>query len=323
MSPQHQETPLMSCKRPDRAAAGYWATWLSGILCLLLALAMLPGCGLAAPAQDASLERRLAARAFEDPKAQQLAAAAALGDAEAVRRLMQDEGVDPDVHFGGSNGGMPLLAWPIYRGNPEGLRAMLEHGADPDAAKPYQTRDRGIRNHANAMVWATEQDDQTYLNLLLDHGGDPDTRNANRESLLFHAFIKGNRWKNVQLLVERGADVNIRSSPASTILVTYASRGGFMMTHWLLEHGADPTLDYAYEKPVHAPDSHAIEAIFWHPGDPDDPSWQIRCQRWLLERGHERPPMPEHYRKMRQTFGFPHEEEQIPLPDMGDEGGQA
>ncbi|MBD9369878.1 hypothetical protein [Xanthomonas sp. XNM01] len=100
---------------------------------------------------------------------------------------MRERRIDPDTLFGGSNGGLPLLAWPIVRGNPEGLRSMLEHGADPDAGKAYETRDRGTRHHANAMVLAAGERDQTYLMLLLDHGGDPDTRNANNEALLFHA----------------------------------------------------------------------------------------------------------------------------------------
>src|SRR5690606_2275320 len=71
--------------------------------------------------QNLSIEREQAARVFADPKARELATAAAIGDAETIRRLMQDEVVDPDVIFGGSNGGMPLLAWPIARGSPEGL----------------------------------------------------------------------------------------------------------------------------------------------------------------------------------------------------------
>jgi uncharacterized protein len=292
---------------------------MSGLVWLAAAgMLLLSGCWLDAPAaadrQQESLQRMRAESAFSDPKARELAVAAALGDAATIRRLMRDEGVDPDLIFGGRDGGMPLLAWPVYARNPEGLRAMLENGADPNAAKPYPRREGFTpTNHSNAMVWASEQEDQTYLNLLLDHGGDPDTRNANNEALLFHAFIKQNKWRNVQLLVERGADVNASVGMGGTILGHYASNGGFMMTHWLLEHGADPTLDYAFGKPVHAPDSHTIEAVFWHPGNPDDPTWQRRCQQWLLAHGHARPPMPEHYRLMRERLGFPHREEDIPL----------
>ncbi|MCD9031243.1 ankyrin repeat domain-containing protein [Luteimonas sp. Y-2-2-4F] len=254
------------------------------------------------------------ARAFPDPQAQALAVAAERGDAAEVRRLMQDEGVDPDTIFGGRDGGMPLLAWPIYAGSPEGLRAMLENGADPNVAKPYPEEEgRSKTNHSNAMVWAAEQEDPVYLELLLDHGGDPNTRNANNEALLFHAFIKQNQWRNVQLLVERGADVNAKVSAGGTIMNTYAARGGFMMVHWLLEHGADPTLEYVYGRAEHLPHSRTIESIYWHPGDLNDPSWQRRCQQWLMAHGHERPPLSDEYRIMRRNLELPHEESQIPL----------
>lgn len=304
--------------QPDRAriARAGWHTPLIALAFLLLSACMPPTASV-----DVAHERAAARRAFDDPRAQALAVAAATGDADAVRRLMQDEGVDPDRIFWGSGGGTPILAWPIHRANPDGLRAMLENGADPNVARPYPSEEgRSRTNHSNAMVWAAEQDDLTYLDLLLDHGGDPDTRNANNEALLFHAMIKRNNWPNVQLLVERGADVDTLAGMGGTIIGHYASSGEFSKVHWLLEHGADPTLDYAYGKPVRAPDSHVMEGVFWHPGNPDDPSWQIACQRWLLAHGFARPPMPEQYRRMRKTFGFPYEEDRIPLPDMDDTG---
>lgn len=292
--------------------------WMA--LCLATSILALSGCVLAVPPADTSGERAAAARVFEDPKLQALAVAAGSGDAAAVRRLMRDEGIDPNGVFWGRDGGTPMLAWPIYRGNPDGLRAMLENGADPNVFKTYETKDRGTRHHNNAMVWAAQQEDPVYLEILLNHGGDPDTRNANREVLMFHAYIHGNLWRNVQLLVQRGADVNTRASPGSSILTSYTGRGGFGMALWLLQHGADPALHFSYEKPVQRRDSFAITSIFWHPGNPDEPHWQIECQRWLLARGFERPPMPEHYRHMRKTFGFPYKEDEIPPPEMDEAG---
>ncbi|MEA9480330.1 ankyrin repeat domain-containing protein [Xanthomonas campestris] len=250
-------------------------------------------------------------RNFTDPKALALALAAEQGDAEEVRRLMKVEGVNPDRIF--SKDGYPLLFWPIFTHNPTGLKAMLENGADPNVALPYQTLDRGVRNNPNAMVWAAEQDDPIYLKMLLDHGGDPNTRNANNESLLFHAFIKQNKWDNIKLLVERGADINAVAGMGNSITAAYAIRGGFDFVYWLLQHGADPTIEFAYGNPVHLKDSGIIEAIFWHPGNPKDPQWQRQCQQWLLKRGYERPPLPENYRSMRKAFHFPSEEKEIPL----------
>ncbi|OAX57054.1 ankyrin repeat domain-containing protein [Xanthomonas graminis] len=242
---------------------------------------------------------------FPDPKAQALALAAEHGDTKEIRRLMKEEHVNPDVIF--STDGDPLLMWPIMTHNPDGLRAMLENGADPNARKPDQKveyfKDGSVGRHfksENAMVWAAKQEDSVYLNLLLDHGGDPNARNTNDETLIFQAFITQNKWQNVKLLVERGADVNgkTRNDP---IIFDYASRGGFEQTYWLIQHGAD------YGGYV------VIEAVFWHPGNPNDPTWQRKCQQWLLQHGYKRPPLPKNYRDMRKAFGFPYEEKDIPL----------
>lgn len=303
----------MEIRAPVRPTAGVPYIRIHWPLCwLALACLLLSACNpdlLAAARQ--SRQQAALEDTFPDPKAQALAIAAEHGDAARVARLMREEGVNPDTIFSSPKGRVPLLAWPIITGSPEGLRAMLEAGADPNVKRPFPS-DRGERYYPNAMVWAAQQLDPVYLELLLDHGGDPNTRNTNDEALLFHAYIHQNQWRNVQLLVERGADVNAQAS-VSTITSSYASRGGFMMVHWLLEHGADPSLDYAYDKPVREPDSHTIEAIFWHPGDPDDPSWQRKCQQWLLASGYLRPPMPEHYRLMRERLGLPHQESEILL----------
>ncbi|MCC4601708.1 ankyrin repeat domain-containing protein [Xanthomonas melonis] len=274
------------------------------ICCLwLLAIA---GCSPAAQSRYA-LERH-----FTDPKAQALALAAEQGDVDTIRRLMKDEGVNPDRIF--SKEGHPLLFWPIFTHNPAGLKAMLENGADPNAAQPYPPEPgRSQTNVSNAMVWAAEQDDPVYLKLLLDHGGDPNTRNANNESLLFHALIKQNKWRNIQLLVERGADVNALAGMGGTLIDNYAIGGAFEPVYWLLERNADPSLVYEGGGAVHRVDSGTIEAAFWHPGDPSNPQWQRRCQQWLLAHGYERPPMPDHYKRMRKAFGFPLEEKDIPL----------
>jgi len=73
-------------------------------------------------------------------------------------------------------------------------------------------------------------------------------------------------------------------------------------------------IDAFLKDPPPAPARHRIvEAIFWHPGNPKDPTWQRRCQQWLLQRGIARPPMPADYRTMRKNLGFPYEEKDIPL----------
>jgi hypothetical protein len=291
---------------------------------LLLAgcLLMLSGCLGAAPGA-ASQSEHGAERVYTDPKALALAVAAERNDVAEVRRLMKEEKVNPDRFFGvGGDEGLPLVAWPVITKSPEGLRALLENGADPNVAAPYPLPpDRTPRNADNAMVWAAKADDPIYLKLLLDHGGDPNTRNANRETLMYQALIMGDGWEKVKLLVERGADVNTPNAGGlSPIVQEYADFANFPQVYWLLEHGADPTLQYmgdvAKEPVVHRKDSYTIDSIFWYPVNPVYKDWQRKCQVWLLKRGYERPPMSALMRKKREDFKEETDPAKIPLPDL-------
>ncbi|WP_159092026.1 ankyrin repeat domain-containing protein [Stenotrophomonas sp. ZAC14D2_NAIMI4_7] len=276
------------------------------LLILAAALAMLPGC---------SPQSMHGAEGYFDGKALQLAIAAEGGDSDAIRHLVKDEGVDPDKTFS-SRDGIPLIAWPLRARSIEGLKALLDAGANPNTRESKQMNGQLI-NFDNAMVYAAKMDDARYLDLLLKHGGNPDTRNINNETLLYQAFISGNQWKNVQTLVENGADVNEsnrRSLGDDTVLSWYTGRGGFDYAYWLLEHGADPTIS----QPVQEGSGRTarqlmVEDIYWEITTPDNLPWQKKCQQWLADRNIPRPPMPEHIRRKREAFKFPSREEDIPL----------
>lgn len=242
-----------------------------------------------------------------------LAIAAENGDAAAIRRLVKEEGVDPDKIVS-TRDGIPLIAWPLRARSVEGLQALLDNGADPNARVVKHMNGELIRFN-NAMVYAAKMDDPRFLELLLEHGGDPDTRNSNTETLMYQAFLSGNQWKNVQLLVEKGADINAPNiSSADTILSLYTGRGGFDSAYWLLEHGADPTIRTAIlTGSGETPPMRMVDAIYWEITTPDLLPWQKKCQQWLIARGIPRPPMPEHIRKKREAFGFPTEEKDVPL----------
>lgn len=250
---------------------------------------------------------------YFDGGALRLAIAAENGDVETIQRLINDEKIDPDKTFSNRDG-IPLIAWPLRARNIEGLRALLEAGADPNARESKQMNGELIR-FDNAMVYAAKMDDPRYLELLLKHGGNPNTRNVNNETLLLQAFLSGNQWKNVQVLVENGADVNesnLKSLGDDTVLSWYTTRGGFDYAYWLLEHGADP----AIAKPEGSSQpgrQKMVEDIYWEITTPDNLPWQKKCQQWLADRNIARPPMPEHIRRKREAFKFPSKEEDIPL----------
>jgi len=224
-----------------------FARWL---LLALLAFT-LSGCD----ASPTSRQQGTLERAFKDPKARQLAIAAERNDATEVRRLMKEEHVNPDVFFSEKGDGFPLLAWPILTDSPEGLRAMLENGADPNVHQTFKTSKGKVRQYANAMVYATRNENPAYLKLLLEHGGNPDTRNGNDENLMYLAFLWHNQWQNVQLLIEHGADINagVLGEGGQTILFYYSMWADFDKVYWLLEHGAKPTVTIRFIPPPSAP----------------------------------------------------------------------
>ena len=278
---------------------------------VLLVAFILTGCGIGHPSRS----HHGAHRYFEGD-ALKLAIAAEHGDAVQVQQLMKDKGVNPDTVFGGKDR-YPLVAWPLMSRNLEGLRALLESGADPNARHPEPSLVRPGRTyyHGNALVYAARLEDHRFLDLLLKHGGNPDTRDSNNEILMVNAFLHGNLWKNVQVLVENGADINAENiGRADTILRHYTSRGGFNQAWWLIEHGADPTLTIAANEVTGAPERMLMaEAIFWEITHPNHAEAQRKCQQWLLARGIERMPMPEHLRRKREAFGYPTHEADIPL----------
>lgn len=246
-------------------------------------------------------------------KALELAEAVDRNDAADVRRLIKQEGVNPDVIFDES--AMPMVAWPVFSKNLPGLKLLLDNGADPNARRVDSQRASGQQRN-NALVFAAGDADSRYLAMLLDYGGDPNTRNSNGEPLTHVAYLR-DQWKNVQLLIEKGANINeglYVPEDYDTVVSWYSGMGDFDKVYWLLQHGADPS------KKMIAPARSAnegrmpiLESIFWLPVKPQMIEWQRKCQRLLTERGIHRPPMPAYLKQKRLQLNLPSEEKDIPL----------
>ncbi len=310
------------------------------LLPLLLLLLALPGCDGILPSPRGSLHG--ATQAFEGPSLE-LALAVEKGDLDAITRWVES-GVDPDTIFS-STSNEPLVAWAIRVKQPASLQRLLELGADPNVVMPAPPEDGEARTHVGAMVAAVEAEDPQYLDILLAHGGDPDHRVVGSNTLLKHAFYFRN-WTHIQRLILGGADINARDETGNTILEIFAQFGSFERAYWLLEHGADPMPPQRQSAPkgpdgqpipqpqmppgmnrwvrydaqgreMWEPNMDIVASIFWHYGSEAAAPWQRRCQKWLLVRGIERPPvMPEHLRRSRAQLGRPTREEDIPLPEI-------
>jgi uncharacterized protein len=276
----------------------------------LALISLLAACNLPAAPKTSTWD----ANDYFKGKAVELADAAMQGDAKEIKRLMKEEGVNPDNIF--SEGAMPLIAWPILTESPEGLKAMLENGANPNTRMIDKSRDRG-QNRNNAMVMAAGWPDPQYLKLLLEHGGNPNTRNSNNETLLMTAWLNQRQWPNIQLLVLHGADPNLPGggpSPDRTVISWYTSYSNFDKVYWLLEHGADPTRKtYGGINPPEGT-MFVADQIFWAPAYPEQQPWQRKCQQWLLKKGIKRADkMPAHISADRKQLGYPADEKDVPL----------
>lgn len=281
---------------------------------LLIALLLSPwltACN-AQPAREPGAYGGPASNYFEG-KALELAEALDRNDAADVRRLIKQEGVNPDVIFDES--AMPMVAWPVFSKNLPGLKLLLDNGADPDARRVDAQRVSGQRRN-NALVLAAGEADPRYLAMLLKYGGDPNTYNSNGETLTHVAFLR-DQWNNVQLLVENGANINeglYVPDDYDTVASWYSGMGDFDKVYWLLQHGADPTKKMI--APALSPNEGRmpiLESIFWLPVKPRMIEWQKKCQRMLTERGIRRPPMPAYLKQKRLQLDLPTDEEDIPL----------
>ncbi len=146
--------------------------------------------------------------------------AARAGDIEEVRRQIA-AGADVNARSGGDT----ALGLALLNDKEEMVRFLVENGADPnDGEIQFMARDG--------------REDQ--VKLLLDLGADPDAgASVNGLTPLMAASMKGH-VAVMELLIQRGADVNIRAMFGQTALHIAAEFGTPETVKVLLAHGADP-----------------------------------------------------------------------------------
>jgi ankyrin repeat protein len=144
------------------------------------------------------------------------------GSLERARELLAD-GANPNVVFANDFGPVSALFGAVgERRDAELTRLLLERGADPngeptfgdalyhsvESPDPELTRmllEAGARPQgSHALAHALDYERREHVDLLLAHGAQPDGGD------LVHAIRRGRALATVELLVERGADVNGR-----------------------------------------------------------------------------------------------------------------
>jgi len=152
-------------------------------------------------------------------------------DGVAIRKYKDSGG---DVNVLGWDGSTPL--WTALEHKKRySYEALLECGADPNIIM----RGKRVVTH-----WAAMEEDSWWLRLALEHGADPNLVNVGRGrplevSPLEAAISSKGNLENVELLVERGADINKPDKYNRYPLASAASQTNFNVVLYLLDQGAD------------------------------------------------------------------------------------
>ena len=163
---------------------------------------------------------------YSDPTEIELIKAVMNGDASTVRRLAAS--------------GVNLSAVGKYENTPlrtalecrqkEIVALLLQLGVDPNFTTPGK---------AVSAIVALEIEDPDYLNMLLAHGLDPNLK-EDGEPLVFAAIREG-QWSHFKTLINKGADIQSRSSNNSTLVLDLVSVSQYDLAKALMLHGADFT----------------------------------------------------------------------------------
>lgn len=156
-----------------------------------------------------------------------LADAAMHGDRDTVRRLLR-QSADVDAP---QADGMTALLWAAHLDDVEMADRLLDAGADIGA---------GNRTGATALYLATVNGSARMIERLLEAGENPNAVLAPTLETVLHLTAKTGNPDAVELLLDRGAEVDARQVREYTPLMFAAAEGHADVIRTLIARGADP-----------------------------------------------------------------------------------
>jgi len=148
------------------------------------------------------------------------------GDSRGAQALLQ---AGANVNAAQPDGSTPLL-WAVYQVDEALVAALLRNEADPDAANHFG---------ATPLSEAARLANARLVQLLLEAGAEPDSANADGQTPLMLAAYNGS-VEVARLLVARGADVNaVEQWTGQTALMWAAARDHADMAEFLIQNDAD------------------------------------------------------------------------------------
>lgn len=154
----------------------------------------------------------------------ELARAAAEGKVDDVKRLVK---AGSKVNATGKQNMTPLV-WALTARNANGMRALLELGADPNQRV-------GLERQFHPVWLAAGQEQSGPLAVLLEFKGDA---NAPHKGVDYVPLMRAKtKFENVRLLVQAGADINVADSLGSPFVLDAASLAQYDIVMYALQHG--------------------------------------------------------------------------------------
>ena len=217
---------------------------------------------------------------YDDAKEIRLLKAVRRGNTNEIKRLVQDHNVN--VNAQGHEGMRPIF-WAMGNESKEGLRTLLELGADPNVQAP------GLGAPLHLAAVAT---DSEYLKILLEHNANPNIKN-NAGDPVTAPIIRQRRWENLKLWLDHGGDINITNAANETPIRHAAVLNQYEQVAYLIERGADFRIPARSGGTV----AHIIHTRRVSSKLPAY-QWQQKVREMLIERGVEfPPPTPREIRK--------------------------
>ena len=129
--------------------------------------------------------------------------------------------------------GMSLLLLALSNRSQDAMLRLLARGADPNLETKLG-RDQTPVQPVGLAAGGAEID---LLRLLLDHGGNPNSRLGD-EPATFRA-ADADRYDQMRLLIERGADLNATDKKGHTLMVQLADLRRYDQVAYLIQRGGD------------------------------------------------------------------------------------
>ena len=142
-----------------------------------------------------------------------------------VMELLLEHGAALDIRYDGRG---LLIHDASCRGRAEVIRWLLQHNADVNATSS---------SNYTPLHWALMGEPGDVVQILLDYGADIDAMSEGGTPL--SVAVNCGRFDVTRLLLERGADVQIRTKRGSTLFQVATRNGNTQIAQLLLEHGAD------------------------------------------------------------------------------------